>query len=418
MREDAPTWETDVERQSYPAQRGRLDVDVAIIGGGITGLTTAYHLAGEGKRVAVLEKGQIAGSASGLTTAFITRVLDTDTRDLIESSGREFTESLLASHQRAIDSVEAICKVEGIDCEFARCPLYLYANGPDELESVAQEARAMAEAGVNVTFSPTAAPGFRNAGFATVPDQAKFHPLKYLLGLAAAASERGAMIFESTEVTALEGEGPFELTTSEGVVRAKLVVSATNKPYGQPLQLFFQKGFYVTYMMELEVRNLELEEAIYEDTANPYRYFRVDGEGRVIIGGEDHRHEIHMDPATNFAELEEYARKIFGAENVTVRRRWSGPILEPADGLAYIGPLSNPNLIYATAFSGTGMTYGTIAGRLIADLVVGRANGDERLYRANRVPPFKRLWVKGRDYLGELWGGAIHNALHQKKRGH
>jgi glycine/D-amino acid oxidase-like deaminating enzyme len=418
MREDSPTWEAEIERPERPQHRGRLEVDVAVIGGGIAGLTAAYHLAKDGRRVAVFEKDRIAGSASGLTTAMITRVLDTDASDLIRSSGRDFTAQLLASHQRAIEAIDSIVTSEKIDCEFTRCPLHLYANNAEELEAVAAEARASVEAGAEAAFSPDPVPGFRNVGHATFPNQAKFQPLKYLVGLAEAAERHGASIFERSEVTELGGDGPFELATPQGGVRAQWVVSATNKPYGQPIRLFFQKGFYVTYMMEALVDSPSLAEGLYEDTANPYRYFRVDrkgGETRVIIGGEDHRHEIHMDPATNFAELEEYARSLFPGR-VDVRRRWSGPILEPADGLAYIGPLANPRIIYATAFSGTGMTYGAIAGKLVADIVAGRENSDRELYRADRVPPLRRLWVKGRDYLGELWGGAIHNAVHQRKR--
>jgi glycine/D-amino acid oxidase-like deaminating enzyme len=415
MREDESTWEADVERRGYPAHRGRLDVDVAIVGGGIAGLSAAYRLARDGRRVAVLEKGRIAGSASGLTTAFITRALDTDARDLIETSGADFTRDLLRSHQRAIDAIEATCRDERIDCAFTRCPLYLYANGPEELEAIAREYRALRDLGAEAVFSPEPAAGFRNAGFLAIPEQAKFHPLRYLLGLAEAAVARGASIFEQSEVVAVDGDGPFEVKTDGGAVRAAYVVSATNHPYGEPARLFFQKGFYVTYMLELTIETDALAEGIYEDTANPYRYFRVDpesgGRQRVIIGGEDHRRDIHVDPEKNFAALEEYATERFGPARGATRRRWIGPILEPADGLAYIGPLGNPKMIYATAFSGNGMTYGAIAGRLIADLVAGRANPDERLYRARRVPPFRRLWVKGRDYLGELWGGAIHNAL-------
>lgn len=393
-------------------------MDVAIIGGGIAGLSAAYRLARDGRRVAVLEKGRIAGSASGLTTAFITRSLDTDTADLIDTSGAAFTRDLLRSHQRAIDDIEEICRDERIECEFARCPLYLYANAPEELETIGREYRALRELGAEAVFSPEPATGFRNAGFVSIPEQAKFHPLRYMAGLAEAAAARGASIFEGSEVLGVEGDGPFEVKTAGGAIRAAYVVSATNRPFGEPARLFFQKGFYVTYMLELPLASDEIAEGIYEDTANPYRYFRVDvgqnGARRAIIGGEDHRRDIHVSPEKNFAELEDYATSAFGAARGETRRRWSGPILEPADGLAYIGPLDNPKMLYATAFSGNGMTYGTIAGRLIADLVAGRDNPDERLYRASRVPPLKRLWVKGRDYLGELWGGAIHNSLRPK----
>ena len=151
------------------------------------------------------------------------------------------------------------------------------------------------------------------------------------------------------------------------------------------------------------------------DQSNPYHYFRIDkGEkkDRMILGGEDHRHELPVDPEKQYIALEKYLKTLLPKGRYTITRKWNGPILEPSDGLAYIGRLYKKENVYvAMAFSGHGMTYSMIAGKLLSDLILGKKNPYEELYNPLRIPTIKQLLQKGYDYTEELFGGAVKNSL-------
>jgi glycine/D-amino acid oxidase-like deaminating enzyme len=179
--------------------------------------------------------------------------------------------------------------------------------------------------------------------------------------------------------------------------------------------MYFKAGLYVTYMIEAQIGKGLLKEGIYEDNYLPYHYFRVDPQGkydRIIAGGEDHRQDIPVSSEKSFKALEKYLASVLGSKNYKIRRRWTGPILEPIDGLPYVGRYKkNSNILVTHGFSGTGMTFGTISALIFSDTVRGVKNEWEGLLDTSRLPTIKQLLAKGKDYSEEFVGGAVKNTF-------
>jgi glycine/D-amino acid oxidase-like deaminating enzyme len=222
--------------------------------------------------------------------------------------------------------------------------------------------------------------------------QAQFHPLRYLNGLAAAIERKGGRIHTGTHAESVAGSGPLQVRTSNGFsVTAHAVVMATNSPVWDNSGLFTSQSAYRTYVIGARVAAGSVPAALFWDTSDPYHYVRLrrgadNGAGDLLlVGGEDHKTGQAQDFGELFSRLEAWTRERFPIR--TVETSWSGQVLEPVDGMAYIGrnPFSSGNLYVATGDSGNGMTHGAIAGMLLADLIQGRFNDWAGLYDPARV---------------------------------
>lgn len=410
------TWTAELSLATFPKLAADLKTDVAVIGGGITGMLTAYRLAKHGYQVALLEKDRLLAGATSYTTGFITQSIDTDTGDLIDMFEVEGARMIWESHGAGRDLLQQIAREEGIECEYKRVPNYLYANDRKELKSLKEEYSALRRISARVNLLTDPVKGFKNAGAIIMPNQAKFDPAKFLMGIVGKLKEMDVLIYEKTEVTEIRGTTRLRITAGGHAVSADWSIMATYGTDDRYKELYFKKGMYKSYIMELEAPPGTCIEGTYEDMDNPYHYFRIDSyedRDRILIGGEDHRVELKMDEKKNFDALRDYAKEIFGQSYPEVRR-WAGNVLEPIDGLALIGEAA-PHQLVATSFSGNGMTYAAIASLLLTDLVEGKKNPWKYLYDPKRMPSFTQLWKKGRDYSEEFFRGAVANALKQRK---
>lgn len=410
------TWLATASLPTFPKLTKDIETDVAIVGGGLAGLFSAYMLAKAGKKVAVLEKDRFFRMGSGFTTGFLTQNIDTDIKDQVSMYGDKDTKRIWESHGKAIDLIEKIVKDEKIGCEFMRCANYIYANDRKEFRDLEEEHKEMKRLGFPVAMSK-AKLGIPNRGVMEIRNQGKYHSVKFAAGLLKALERMGVGLYEKTEVTKIDGKGPFQVIAGNRTVTAPWTLTATYQPFNNPKEVFLQKGMYVSYIIELEAPKGKYTEGTYEDLDNPYHYFRVDagkgagGKDRIIIGGEDHRKELFTKTMErkSFKALEEYAEELFG-KKYPIARRWSGYILEPVDGLAFIGEYDPGNLI-ATAFSGTGMTYSGVTALIVRDIVTGKKNPYIDLYKPGRTPTLNQLWKKGRDFTEEFFRGAVANLV-------
>jgi len=412
IKKDSP-WLTNWKDISFPKLDKDISSDITIIGGGITGLLSAYLLMKEGKEVTLIEKEAFISGATAYTTALLTSLIDTAVSDLETSLGKEKAKRILSSHESAIDLIESIVKKEKIDCEFMRCPQVVYANS-SEFEIIADEGKLLRDYGYAVSIDQNSTLPFPNSGSLTLANQAKFHPMKFILGLLAVLKEHKVAIYTHTEAEKIEeNDEEIYIKTTGGTITTNNVLIATYDPFNQPIQLFAHKGMYTSYVYELSVSSGIIPEGIYQDMYNPYHYFRVDSgkdEDRIIVGGDDHRHEIPMNPEKNFRSLAMYIEKLFKDIPYIITRKWSGPILEPADGLAYIGTFSkDPRKFVALAFSGNGMTYAAITAMMYKDHILGKKSLWEDVYQPTRVPTLSQLLQKGKDYTEEFVQGAVKN---------
>ena len=221
----------------------------------------------------------------------------------------------------------------------------------------------------------------------------QFHPLRYLHGLAEAIGRYGGRIFTDTHVSAIEGDRATIRTASSHTVRARFCVVATNTPIHERVAVHTKQTAYRTYVVALEAAAATVPRALYWDTSDPYHYVRVqagpsDDVELVLVGGEDHRiGEKTEETWLRYARLEHWARRRF-PDLGRVVHRWSGEVMEPVDGLAFIGPSpSDPaSVLLATGDSGMGMTHGTIAGMLLSETIAGRTHPWASLYSPERKP--------------------------------
>lgn len=373
-----------------------LNVDVCVVGAGIAGITTAYMLTKEGKRVVVLDDGEIGGTMTSRTTAHLVNVLDDRYYELERLHGEDGARIAAASHSAAVDAIERTVQEEGIDCEFERLDGFLFVPPGESTDELADELAACHRAGVTGVEWAERAPmeNFDTGRCLRFQNQAQFHPIKYVTGLAKAIRDRGGLLHSGTHASKIEGGSPARIEATGGaVVTAASVVVATNTPVNDRVVMHTKQGPYITYVIGLEVPKGTITKALYWDTPDPYHYVRLtnspDDEAVeiLIVGGEDHKTGQADDTGERFGRLEQWTRERFPSAG-DVAYRWSGQVMEPIDGMGYIGrnPWDEENVYIATGDSGNGMTHGTIAGILLTDLISGRENEWEKLYDPGRTP--------------------------------
>ena len=385
-----------------------LSTDVVVVGGGIAGMTTAYLLSQAGKRVALLDDGYIASGETGRTTAHITHALDDRYYNLEKRHGREGTRLAAESHTAAINLIETVVNTEGINCDFERLDGYLFLDPTDDRESLDKELVAIHNAGIHdAKLMEQMTVLHRDIGpCICFPNQAQFQPLLYLAGLARVITSKYKVnIFTEThaeEIKSEEGKGVVK--TSDGFkITASYIVLATNAPIVDKTSKIYDKQQpYRTYAIAVNIPRNSIPKGLYWDTGNqkskesvkPYHYVRTqkcqddDNYDLLIVGGEDHKTGSIKDEKRfekRFERLDNWARNRFPVKGPLVYS-WSGQVMEPVDGLAFIGinPGHDKNVFIATGDSGNGITHGTIAGMILSDQILGKKNPWTGLYEPSR----------------------------------
>jgi glycine/D-amino acid oxidase-like deaminating enzyme/nitrite reductase/ring-hydroxylating ferredoxin subunit len=403
-REHKSLWTMTAPLPRYAALPGDLEVDVVVVGGGIAGLTTAYLLKQEGKRVAVVEMHRLLSGQTGQTTAHLTELLDTPYETLQSDFGDKGARLAAASVRAAIEKMASLVERLGISCGFQRVPGFRYAQTDDEVRQLEREASVAREVGLLCSLTDDVPLPFAVKRALRVEDQAQYHPSEYLRALAERIPGDGCHLFEDTRVTDIQDGAPCRVTTTRGVLTCQEVVEATTTPLNRVL-LHTKLAAYRTYALAARLKG-EVKPGLYFDSQDPYHYIRtqrVEGQDYLIVGGEDHKVGTEDDTPGCFEDLERYAREHFPVGEVAYR--WSGQIIEPADGLPYIGRNGLSRHVWvATGFSGTGLTFGTLAGMILTDSLLGRDNPYAALYDATRVKPL----AGAKDFVQENAEVAFH----------
>jgi glycine/D-amino acid oxidase-like deaminating enzyme/nitrite reductase/ring-hydroxylating ferredoxin subunit len=373
-------WIGTTETPRFATLSGDLHVDVAIVGAGITGLTAAILLKERGRKVAVLEKDGIVEGETGYTTAHITEAVDVRYHFLKRHFDQDAARTMRDASRAAIEQIAQLIERYGIECRFRRLPGYLYTEKRSYVAGLKSEAVSAAEAGAPAKWITEVPLPFLTRGAVYWEDQAQFHPREYLLGL---ARQLQTEIYERTLVTSITEGEPCVIETPHGRVTADAVFMATNVPIASYQTIHTKAAAYRTYALAYEVSGAH-PDGLFWDTADPYHYTRwqdTDEGTYIIIGGEDHKVGQEEDTEGSFARLEEYAQEKFGVSNP--RYRWSGQVIEPHDGVPFIG--GNGKLFLSTAYAGQGMTFGTAGAMLVTDLITGVDNPWAKLFDPSRV---------------------------------
>lgn len=380
-------WAASAALPQFLPLEQNIQVDVCIVGAGISGLTTAYLLARAGKRVAVLDDGPVGGGMTQMSTAHIANMLDDRYFEVEKLHGREGARLAADSHSAAIDRIETIVRQERIDCDFARLDGYLFLAEGDRRETLERELEAAHRAGLRGVEMLSRAPfaSFDTGPCLRFPNQGQFHPLKYLARLAQAIHHEGSRIYTGSRADQIEGGVPALVHAGKHVVAADAVVVATNVPVNDRVAIHTKQAPYMTYVIGARVPPGSVPRVLSWDTGDPYHYLRTQ-EDLLIVGGEDHKTGQASDTRERYARLEAWARKRFPMMG-ELEFAWGGQVMETQDYLAFIGrnPMDHENILVVTGDSGMGITHGTIAGMLLTDLILGRTNPWEALYDPSRV---------------------------------
>ena len=364
-----------------PAPAKAMKVDVCVVGAGIAGLTTAYMLLLEGKSVAVLDNEPMGFGETEDATIHLTTALDHRYCELERLYGEQGSRLAAQSHTAALSCLEAIVAKENIDCDFERVDGFLLVPPDASPGLLERELAAAHRAGLTGVQSISRAPlaSYDTGPCLRFPQQAQFHPEKYLGGLAQIIRQKGGRIFSGTQVARIGG-GPLAWveTRAGSLVMADAVVLATNTPVYDLVAVPAKLPPSRTYVIGTRVPAGSAPRALYWDTGRPRHSVRLDRlpVGRwseeaydlLIVGGEEHQIGIADNADARWGRLEEWARQRFPMIS-GVEYRWSGEVLEPPDGLAFIGrtPTAKPNVYFTAGYS-------PVAGLLLADLICGREN--------------------------------------------
>ncbi len=385
-------WQVTATVPSYPPLTASVQTSVAIVGAGISGLTTAYYLAKAGIAVVVVDDGPVGGGETGRTTAQLTCILDKGYAETRRLRGDAGAQAAAASHRAAIDAIEQIIATEKIECDFMRIDGYLFLAADDDISTLKTEYEAAYEAGLTDVRLVDAMP-LGNTAFGPAlhfPNQGQFHILRYLNGLCQAIERMGGQIYCNTRINQVHGGTPTRLETADGLqITADVSVLATNAPINDFLGYSSRVFAHRTYVIGVRIPRGSIAPLLAFDTADPYHYVRLhveDDHAVLIVGGEDHRTGQPEELAAPFAALEQWTREYFPmAEEVMYR--WSGQVLNSLDGLALIGPdLVDEHVFVITGDTGMGMTHGTLGGIILADLIMGRPHPWAALYDPARLP--------------------------------
>ncbi len=422
------TW-VDKKKQ-YPKLQEQEKTEVVIIGGGLTGLTTAYYLTKAGKEVVLLEKDKICNHTSGNTTAKITSQHGLFYTYLLQSVGREEAKQYLEANEKAIQNIAQIIQEENIECDFEWQDSYVFTQKQEEVAKIKKEVEALEYLGFQAEFVENIPIPIKEKqkeenneyiniqkkvlGAIRFPKQAQFNPCLYAQGLANKIEERQGKIFENSKVIDIKKQGEeYEILTEEAKIKAKEVVIASHYPIINAPGFYFMKMYQVTsYLIAVETKE-PLFEGMYINSEDPTISLRTAkyGDKRLlIVGGMDHKTGAKINLKDSYKRLEEVAKQLY--PDAKVLYRWNTEDCIPLDKIPYIGEFSNlwPNVYVGTGYKKWGMTSSNVAANIITDKILGKRNIDEEVFKSTRLKPIKNYEELG-NMLKEVSYSAVFNKL-------
>jgi glycine/D-amino acid oxidase-like deaminating enzyme/nitrite reductase/ring-hydroxylating ferredoxin subunit len=383
-------WTATAPETAYPRLQGSHRFDVAIVGGGIVGLTSALQLARAGRRVAVVEALRVGRQVTGRSTAKITTQHGLIYRHFVDLLGAEKARTYANANETALRYIERLVADHGLDCDYESRDAFVYV-GPDssrrhELEAEAEAAQSL---GLDAEVLEAAPLPFPTGGALRFPRQAQFNPAKYVIAVASLATAAGVSVFEHTRVKAIEPDSRWLVRAEAGEIDAHDVFVATNVPVAGPQDYdsLVQPRCHLAMAFRIDPQNAP--NGMFIAAEEPFHSIRTgrDGSGLVLVVlGPRFKTGQEADAASRFRELEEWVSKNFRVGDVGWR--WSNEDMDTADRLGFVGAPSQGSGFYvATGFNAWGITNGTAAGILVADQILGRANPWSSLFDPGRPYP-------------------------------
>lgn len=385
---DASLWIDTTKETDYPTLGGTVSCDVAVVGGGITGLLAAWYLQAEGLKPIVLDKRRLVSWTTGNTTAKLTSQHYLVYKYLIDNHGVETARAYAQANEDGIVGVRKLSEELGIDCDFSQRDAFVYTQHEATADEIKEEVEAAKTLGLPSSFETTTDLPFEVRAAIKFSGQAQFHPRKFLLGIAERLADNNVQIFEQTEVTDVKPGSPHTLETSQGKVNARYVVIASQFPIWR--YELFDKHMWTKMSYALGVRlkqDSAYPQGMYVTTDDPMRTIRShpyeDGE-ILVFGGESHKLEGDYNADEHYKNLLADVNEKFDVEEVVYR--WYAGDAMPYDRMPYIGEYPDVQGIYAvTGYRAWGLAWSVSAGRIITDKILGRPVEWAEPFNLNRL---------------------------------
>jgi glycine/D-amino acid oxidase-like deaminating enzyme len=325
-------WAATAPATDFPPLAGDIDVDVAIVGGGIVGITAARLLKEAGLRAAVIEGRKVGRQVTGKSTAKITSQHELIYHRLTEKFGEDGARTYAEANQAAIGRITDLARRHGIDCDLEPKAAYVYARAEQHLPAIEREVEAARRVGLPASFVRDPGLPYPVAGAVRFDDQAQFHPCKYVAGLARTIPGDGCHVFEDTRALDVE---PGRVLTARGVVEARHVIVAAHLPLGKAGFFFAEPYPHSHCMVAAPIDPAKAPEGMFISVDQPTRSIRThrgeDGRLRVVAVGSGYKPGHTDEERKGFEDLECFLRDELGVQ--TIEYRWTNMDYGSMDGV-------------------------------------------------------------------------------------
>ncbi|WP_379967823.1 FAD-dependent oxidoreductase [Ectobacillus sp. sgz5001026] len=411
-------WRASSQQSSFQKLSSDIKVDVAIVGGGISGITTAYLLAKEGLCVALLEADKIINGTTGHTTAKISAQHNVIYHELLEHIGEDKAKLYYNANHDALQFIKNMIDEYNIHCDFSQEHSYLYSTTEQSAKLLEQEYKAYERLSISGELSETLPVSIPVTLALIMKNQAQFHPVHYLQHLVDLFTKAGGSIYEHTvAIDVHEGIHPRVITKDGPIVTCDYVISCSHFPFYDGKGLYFTRMYAErSYVLAVKTKQ-PFPGGMYLSVDEPVRSLRYtmdNGEKLVLVGGESHKTGQGIDTVLHYEALQSFADEVLGVE--TIEYRWSAQDLLTLDKLPYIGNITSehPNILVATGYKKWGMTTGTAAALLIRDIIMERSNPYRNLFTPSRFladPSIKHFLTQNGDVAKHLIEGKLEFPL-------
>jgi glycine/D-amino acid oxidase-like deaminating enzyme/nitrite reductase/ring-hydroxylating ferredoxin subunit len=400
-------WRETSSPPDFPSLSGDIGVDVAIVGGGMVGVCAARALKDRGLTCAIVEARRIGQGVSGKATAKVTSQHGICYTRIRRKFGEDEARLYADAQETGLRTIDKLIRRFEIDSDFERKPAFVYTREEKSVGKLEEEVDLAKQLGLPASLTRDTGLPYEVLAAMRWDDQAQFHPIKFVAGLAATIPGDGCHVFENSAVTDWE---PTRIVTRNGSVRARHVLMATNLPLGTT------GGYFATnYPMAEPVVAVPVGRSLpgyyinAEQPGHSIRLHEYHGNTYAVCAGPHAKPGDADDLQAKFADLEQWLATNFDAG--PIQYRWVNEDYSPMDGAPFIGWSSDDEderYLVATGFAAWGFTNGAAAGTLIADLVDGRDNPWLKVFDATRVKPLagaKEFAKENAKVAGDLFAG-------------
>lgn len=408
-------WVESTSKTNYPNISKNIDTDVLIIGGGITGILTAYMLSESSLNISIVEADKMAMGVTANTTAKVTSQHGLLYDYLLNSFGLEIAKGYLNSNEEAISIVKYIINKENIDCDFIPQDAYVYTCNKSNTQKIVDEVSSVNSLGLNAEYVTECDLPFPIEAGIKFPNQAMFHPRKYLLSLLNILEKRNVNLHENSKVTNIKHlKNKYEISINNCIITSKYLVMASHYPIKNFPGMYFIKMYQdSSYVIGVEVAENTFN-GMYISCDTPTTSFRNtplgNGKNLLIVGGSGHKTgDTNVNIDDSYINLENYIKSIY--PKAKIKYKWMTEDCVSLDKIPYIGEFSSflPNMFVATGYKKWGMTTSHVAAKIISDKILGKENHYERIYTAARLEPIKN----GKEFLNMLKQSAYSLAINK-----